>query len=65
MGEAIAKRFASRRGDKLVITEISENRLHQTKDKLLEFLSEDQTAAIRASVLNVEEVKEVIDEARN
>ncbi|WP_338450986.1 SDR family NAD(P)-dependent oxidoreductase [Niallia oryzisoli] len=62
MGEAIALRFAQE-GAKLVITDISENRLNQTREKLLEYTVADNIVAIRASVLDYEEVKEVVEEA--
>ncbi|MCQ6281583.1 SDR family NAD(P)-dependent oxidoreductase [Bacillus sp. EB600] len=62
MGEAIALRFAQE-GANLVITDISENRLNRTKEKLLEYMDADQILAIRASVLDFDEVKEVVDEA--
>ncbi len=61
MGEAIALRFAEE-GAKLVITDISENRLNRTREKLLEFLDADGLLAIRASVLDFDEVKEVVEE---
>ncbi|WP_338472665.1 SDR family NAD(P)-dependent oxidoreductase [Niallia sp. XMNu-256] len=62
MGEAIALRFAEE-GAKLVITDISENRLNRTREKLLELLDADRLVAIRASVLDFDEVKEVVEEA--
>ncbi|SDM15518.1 SDR family NAD(P)-dependent oxidoreductase [Bacillus sp. OK048] len=62
MGEAIALRFAEE-GAQLVITDISQNRLNQTREKLLEFMDVDQVVAIRANVLNFDEVKEVVEEA--
>lgn len=62
MGEAIALRFAEE-GAKLVITDISENRLNRTREKLLEFLDTDGLVAIRASVLDFDEVKEVVEAA--
>lgn len=62
MGEAIALRFAEE-GAKLVITDISENRLNRTREKLLEVLDADHITAIRASVLDYEEVKEAVEEA--
>lgn len=62
MGEAIALRFAEE-GAKLVITDISKNRLNQTREKLLEYMDADRVVAIRASVLDFDEVKEVVKEA--
>ncbi|KAA9022564.1 SDR family NAD(P)-dependent oxidoreductase [Niallia endozanthoxylica] len=62
MGEAIAIRFAEE-GAKLVITDISEKRLNSTREKLLEYTVADNIVAIRASVLDYEEVKEVVEEA--
>ncbi|MFZ0445213.1 MAG: SDR family oxidoreductase [Bacillus sp. (in: firmicutes)] len=62
MGEAIALRFAEE-GAKLVITDISENRLNRTREKLLQYLDAKDIVAIRGSVLNFDEVKEVVDEA--
>ncbi|MEH7235029.1 SDR family NAD(P)-dependent oxidoreductase [Bacillus sp. JJ1562] len=64
MGEAIALRFAEE-GAQLVITDISQNRLNQTREKLLEWLDADQVLAIRANVLDFEEVKQVVEEAIN
>lgn len=63
MGEAIALRFAEE-GAQLVITDISENRLNRTREKLLQFLDADQILAIRASVLDFAEIKEVVEEAK-
>lgn len=62
MGEAIALHFAQE-GAKLVITDISENRLNQTREKLLEYMVADNIVAVRASVLDYEEVKKVVEEA--
>ncbi|WP_203557380.1 SDR family oxidoreductase [Bacillus sp. B15-48] len=64
MGEAIALRLAEE-GAKIVITDISENRLNQTEEKLLEFMDADQILAIRANVLDFDEVKKVVEEANN
>ena len=47
MGEAIALRFAEE-GAKLVITDISENRLNRTREKLLQYLDAKDIVAIRA-----------------
>ena len=55
-------RFAEE-GAKLVITDISENRLNETREKLLQYLDAKHIVAIRGSVLNFDEVKEVVDEA--
>ena len=46
MGEAIALRFAEE-GAKLVITDISENRLNGTREKLLQYLDAKDIVAIR------------------
>lgn len=62
MGEAIALRFAEE-GAKLVITDISENRLNRTREKLLEDIDADRVLAIRGSVLNFDEVKGIVDVA--
>lgn len=64
MGQAIALRYAEE-GAKLVITDISENRLNQTREKLLDFIAADHILAIRASVLVYDEVKVVVEEATN
>lgn len=64
MGQAIAIRFAEE-GAKLVITDISQNRLNQTREKVLEFIDADHVIALRANVLAFDEVKEVVEEANN
>lgn len=62
MGQAIAKRFY-KEGAKLVLTDISENRLLQTVNLLTE---ENEKGAedivyLRRNVLEYEEVKEVVE----
>ncbi|MGO4888361.1 SDR family NAD(P)-dependent oxidoreductase [Anaerobacillus sp. MEB173] len=59
MGQAIALRFAEE-GAKLVITDISERKLMDTK-KMLTKLTKD-IIAIRSNVLNYDEVKNVVND---
>ncbi|WP_284035589.1 SDR family NAD(P)-dependent oxidoreductase [Neobacillus sp. 114] len=61
MGQAIALRFAEE-GAKIAITDISERRLNQTKEKLQEYMDPKHVFAIRANVLAINEMREVIEE---
>ncbi|MEH6947001.1 SDR family NAD(P)-dependent oxidoreductase [Bacillus sp. JJ634] len=56
MGQAIALRFAEE-GAALVLTDISENRLKQTEEKVA---SLTEVVAIRSNVLNLSEIQEVV-----
>ncbi|USK71336.1 SDR family NAD(P)-dependent oxidoreductase [Peribacillus asahii] len=56
MGQAIALRFAEE-GAALVLTDISENRLKQTGEKVA---SLTEVVAIRSNVLNLSEIQEVV-----
>ncbi|WP_423801745.1 SDR family NAD(P)-dependent oxidoreductase [Neobacillus sp. SAB-20_R2A] len=60
MGQAIALRFAEE-GAKIAITDISEKRLFETREKLLDFVDHENILAIRANVLVFDEIKEVVN----
>lgn len=62
MGAAIAARFAEE-GAKLVITDISENRLTRTREKLVPLLEAENMLALRADVLQFAEISHVVAEA--
>jgi len=58
MGQTIALRFAEE-GANLLITDISERRLNETKQKLLEKTDNNKVLAVRANALVLEELKEI------
>ena len=64
MGQAIALRYAEE-GAKLVITDISQNRLNQTREKVLEFIDADHDISHKSKCTRFDEVKEVVEEANN